>query len=137
MFGTRYLAVRTRVLALIVAGISFSACASSGLTITALDPALERRADVVQAAQILHDALVGAKAYPHIQPRCLYYDLMAADPRDHHFAVRFNQAKCGGKSWSNLLERFSVIDGRVLWSDTADGGTLKPLSEFLKSRNSR
>ena len=134
----RYSQVRTRLLVLIVAGISFSACATAGLTITALDPALERRADVVQAAQTLHDTLVGAKAYPHIQPRCLYYDLMAADPRnDYPFAVRFNQAKCGGNSWSNLLERFSVIDGRVLWSDTADGGTLKPLSEFLKSRNPR
>lgn len=126
--------MRTRLLVLIVAGISVSACATAGLTITASEPSLERRTDVVEAARTLHSALVTAKAFPHVQPRCLYYDLMAADPRDHHFAVRFNQAKCGGNSPSNLLDRFAVIDGKVLWSDTADGGTLKPLDEFLKRR---
>lgn len=126
--------MRTRLLVLIVAGISLSACAHRGVTITALDPALERRADVVEAAQTLHDALMGANVYPHIQPRCLYYDVWGVSDRQYYFAVRFNQARCGGNSFSNLLDRFAVRSGRVLWEDTADGGTLKPFSEFLKSR---
>jgi hypothetical protein len=88
----------------------------------------------VEAAGILHEAFVRSRAFPHVQPRCLYYDLMNAEQHDYHFAVRFNQAKCGGESPSNLLGRFAVVDGHVLWSDTAAGGTLKPLDAFLKRR---
>ena len=130
----RHSQVRTRFLTLIVAGVCASACATAGLTITASEPSLERRADVVQNAQTLHDALMGAKVYPHIQPRCLHYDVSGVSDRQYYFAVRFNQARCGGNSFSNQLDQFAVKSGRVLWEDTADGGTLKPFSEFLKSR---
>ena len=101
--------------------------------ISASEPSLERRSDVVQAARTLHDALVAGGAYPHIQPRCLYYVLESIEGRDYDFAARFNQARRGGESPSNLLDRFTVREGQVLWHDTADSA-LKPLSAFLKRR---
>ena len=135
VFGTRYSQLRVRLLALVVTVAIGGACAGARPVISASEPSLQRRSDVVQTARTLDDALVAAGAYPHIQPRCLYYDLESAGHSDYSFAVRFNQAKCGGDSPSNLLDRFSVTDGRVLWSDTADGGTLKALGELLKSRS--
>ena len=133
VLGVRYAQVRVQ-LALVFAVAMGSACAGARPVISASEPSLERRSDVAQAARILHDALVAAGAFPHIQPRCLYYDLESARDRDYSFAVRFNQARCGGESPSNLLDRFSVLEGQVLWSDPADGGVLKPLSAFLKRR---
>ncbi len=133
MFGAQCAQVRVQ-LALVFTVVIGGACAAARPAISAREPSLARRSDVVQAARTLHDALVAAGAYPHIQPRCLYYDLEGIDSRDYHFAVRFNQARCGGESLSNLLDRFTVSEGHALWHDQADS-TLKPLSALLKRRS--
>jgi lipoprotein-anchoring transpeptidase ErfK/SrfK len=90
-----------------------------------------KRADVVQAAKVLRDALVAAKVYPRIERRCLAFDFEGVAAGSYDFAVRFNQPFCSGSSASNLIDRYRIDLARstVLLYDPApaDGVWYKPL----------
>ena len=78
---------------------------------------LEKRADVISAARLLAAEIRKRNWYPGVPPGCLAYDLESVKGGNYDFAIRFNQAKCGGTSPSNLMDRARVIKktGEVLW----------------------
>ena len=70
----------------------------------------------------LLERLKSENVYPHLKPDCLVCDEEGRYADQFEFAVRFDQVKCGGDSWSNLVDRFVVMrdTGEIRWYDVAE-----------------
>ena len=64
--------------------------------------------ELAAAETILLTRLRKDQAFPNIKPDCLYAVLDNESHIEFQFSVRFDQAKCGGNSASDLLDRFVV-----------------------------
>ena len=76
------------------------------------------------------------RAYPTIKSECLLLEFEEETKEHIQFAVRFDQAKCGGNSPSNLIDRFAVQkpSNSVVYYDPA-GPRFKSFKWFLRNRN--
>jgi hypothetical protein len=88
-----------------------------------------------QAESILLARLREDRAFPNIKSECLYLVLDDQTSSYYQFSVRFDQAKCGGDSASDLLDRFVVMkaNGEVKYYDVASV-QIRPYKWFLQHR---
>ena len=70
--------------------------------------AASSRVRYIAAATFLRDILVSDRAYPHIQKRCLAFELEDIKGDVFYFAAKVDQSICGPPSASNLLDRYRV-----------------------------
>ena len=75
-----------------------------------------------QAVAALRSKLETFHVYPHIPSTCLYFEGGSRGKKIYAFTVRYNQGKCGGDSWSTLLDRFLVrsVNCEVLYYDVGE-----------------
>jgi len=83
-------------------------------------------------ATILRERLVADRVWPHISPDCLYLEPEEETSKFLRFAARYDQGKCGGDSFSTLLDRFVVNreDGSLLWYNVPEDRDY-PYEQFL------
>jgi hypothetical protein len=79
-------------------------------------------ANETEACQALIDRVVEERLFPYISKECFRCELERNTGRTFEFALRFNQAKCGGDSASTLFDRFLVCSQSpvMLWYDSAN-----------------
>jgi hypothetical protein len=88
-----------------------------------------------EASAYLLERLRLDHAYPSIPSRCLTTEFEGSDDDSYDFALRYNQAICGGESPSTLLDRFRVFQrSDVILYYTAAGPKYLSYEWFLKHR---